>query len=266
MSAQRAIGWMAAHAGLGEKPAGSNFVPGINDWLVTAAGTQMGPGPWCAAALSRAVADGGGRDLFGMQFANGVAYVPYLTAAARSRGLLLPPRDGLPGDAVIYRWGGPHSDPNGDHCGLLETTDRTAGLVVTWEGNADVGGRDAIGIHRRSYGLVVGVVRLAYPADVPADPETTVVLPPPPPPSAAYPPGFSRPLSLRSPELRGPDVSAFQQRMVGRGWTGIGRVDGWFGPKSDAVTRQFQSEKRLVVDGIAGPVTLAAAFRNDNIT
>ncbi|MEE2040167.1 N-acetylmuramoyl-L-alanine amidase [Nocardiopsis sp. CT-R113] len=53
-------------------------------------------------------------------------------------------------------------------------------------------------------------------------------------------------------------VRTYQQRMRDRGWS-IG-VDGQYGPASARVTRQFQQEKRLGVDGIVGPDTWAAAW------
>ena len=50
----------------------------------------------------------------------------------------------------------------------------------------------------------------------------------------------------------------WQQRMKDRGWTIT--VDGLFGPRTAAVARAFQTEKRLAVDGLIGPATWAAAW------
>jgi len=46
-------------------------------------------------------------------------------------------------------------------------------------------------------------------------------------------------------------VGAYQQRMHERGWSMEG-VDGIFGPQTDGVTRKFQKEKSLTIDG-SGP-------------
>lgn len=51
----------------------------------------------------------------------------------------------------------------------------------------------------------------------------------------------------------------WQQRMKDRGWTIT--ADGLYGPATAKVTRQFQSEKRLPVDGLIGPDTWAAAWK-----
>ncbi|MBL7490477.1 peptidoglycan-binding protein [Frankia sp. AgB1.9] len=257
MTAASALAWMAARAGTTEQPPGSNNVPGITDTLRTAAGTPMGPGPWCAAAVSLAIDAAGSTDLLGLQFAQGAAYVPYITVWARQRGKLLPPNAGRPGDLVIFVW--PGGDPAGDHIGLLESVDLSRQTVGSWEGNADSDGDkiDDIGWHLRPWSVVLGVVRVTYP-DL-----ATVA---PPPASPTWPPGFFRVLSLRTPRLAGADVTAYQRRMIARGWHGIGRVDGVFGPLCDKTTRQFQAEKRLVVDGLVGPATLAEVFRTDNIT
>lgn len=55
----------------------------------------------------------------------------------------------------------------------------------------------------------------------------------------------------------GSNVAHYQQTMKNRTWTIT--VDGDFGPQTDRVTRAFQQEKGLVVDGIVGPVTWNAA-------
>jgi hypothetical protein len=72
-------------------------------------------------------------------------------------------------------------------------------------------------------------------------------------------------LSVQTPMLHDSNVQAWQQRMSDRGWHIT--VDGWYGPASATVCRQFQTEKGLQpVDGIVGPATWAAAFRTDNVT
>ncbi|KJK56132.1 peptidoglycan recognition protein family protein [Saccharothrix sp. ST-888] len=72
-------------------------------------------------------------------------------------------------------------------------------------------------------------------------------------------------LALRTPMLHDDNVRTWQQRMRDRGWSIT--VDGWYGPASASICRQFQTEKNLdPVDGIVGPVTWGAAMRTDNIT
>ncbi len=49
------------------------------------------------------------------------------------------------------------------------------------------------------------------------------------------------------------DVQQWQRRMSNRGWDIT--VDGFYGPQSQHVAREFQAQKGLAVDGIVGPVT-----------
>ena len=55
-------------------------------------------------------------------------------------------------------------------------------------------------------------------------------------------------------------LKMWQQRMLDRGWSGIGAADGRYGPKTEKVVRQFQKSKGLGVDGKIGPGTWAAAW------
>lgn len=57
---------------------------------------------------------------------------------------------------------------------------------------------------------------------------------------------------------KGPVVRAVQQQLAARGWRLA--VDGDFGPGTDKVVRQFQSEKGLGADGIVGPRTWFALW------
>ena len=58
-------------------------------------------------------------------------------------------------------------------------------------------------------------------------------------------------------------IRTWQQRMRDRGW----RItpDGYYGPATEKIVRDFQAEKGLTVDHIIGPATWAAAW-NSNIT
>lgn len=81
--------------------------------------------------------------------------------------------------------------------------------------------------------------------------------PSPPPPSAqgtAWPGRILR----QPPMMQGTDVRAWQQRMRDRGWNIA--VDGWYGPQSEGVCREFQRRFGLSVDGRVGPNTWGAAF------
>lgn len=55
-----------------------------------------------------------------------------------------------------------------------------------------------------------------------------------------------------------PGIKQWQAQMKKRGWR-IG-VDGYFGPASEKVARQFQAEKGIRVDGAVGAQTWAAAW------
>lgn len=62
---------------------------------------------------------------------------------------------------------------------------------------------------------------------------------------------------LRTPMLRGDDVSELQSRLNSIGF-GAGAVDGIFGDKTAAALRDFQRNVGCTVDGVFGPETAAA--------
>jgi N-acetylmuramoyl-L-alanine amidase len=67
-------------------------------------------------------------------------------------------------------------------------------------------------------------------------------------------------LYLRSPMLRGDDVSEVQEDL-GRLGFDAGRVDGIFGPRTVEALEAFQRNAGLTVDGVAGPDTVSALRR-----
>jgi hypothetical protein len=80
---------------------------------------------------------------------------------------------------------------------------------------------------------------------------------PPPPATSPAPPWPGRYLEY-PPLMSGPDVAQWQEQMHFRGWTLV--VDGVYGPESQDICVEFQTEKHLTVDGIVGPDTWAAAW------
>lgn len=79
---------------------------------------------------------------------------------------------------------------------------------------------------------------------------------PAPAPRPAAPPYPGRVLK-RNDQQHNPDpeVRLLQQQMIRRGWTSIGRADGYPGRKFDRTVRRWQQLCKLTVDGEVGPVT-----------
>jgi peptidoglycan LD-endopeptidase CwlK len=57
---------------------------------------------------------------------------------------------------------------------------------------------------------------------------------------------------------RGPDVSSWQTFLAGSGFY-TGKIDGDFGPKTEAATKAWQASEGLKPDGVAGKLTLGRA-------
>ena len=61
-----------------------------------------------------------------------------------------------------------------------------------------------------------------------------------------------------TPMMRGGDVGQWQQEMLNKGWEIA--VDGFYGPHSAGTCRAFQTQWKLGIDGIVGPVTWDATW------
>lgn len=57
-------------------------------------------------------------------------------------------------------------------------------------------------------------------------------------------------------------VRMAQEKLLERGWAGVGEADGHYGAKLEEVTRQFQAEKGLDVDGYIGRDTWTAIWES----
>lgn len=78
--------------------------------------------------------------------------------------------------------------------------------------------------------------------------------------SVASPLPYSRPLSLQTARLFGPDVKAIQKRLLELGYSELGAADGYFGPQTRVAVRRFQANNSLAADGVVGPNTWSRLF------
>jgi WD40 repeat protein len=83
--------------------------------------------------------------------------------------------------------------------------------------------------------------------------------------STPTPTTLTRTLKLTDPPLAGDDVMLLQQRLASLGYTEVGIPDGVFGRMTDQAVKEFQERSGLVVDGVVGPVTWDALFRDTAI-
>ena len=92
---------------------------------------------------------------------------------------------------------------------------------------------------------------------------TATAAPVAPKPSAPSPAPVSNMPAFSGLQRRGAKNTAvyqFQAQLKARGWKI--EVDGNFGPRTEAIVRQFQAEKGLVVDGLVGEKTWAAIWHS----
>lgn len=74
---------------------------------------------------------------------------------------------------------------------------------------------------------------------------------------ATRPPAYPGRVLRRNDKQVRPDaaVLAFQRRMIARGWTSLGRADGYFGVKLENAVKLFQKKSGVTPDGVIGPKT-----------
>ena len=69
-----------------------------------------------------------------------------------------------------------------------------------------------------------------------------------------------RSLRIQEPVMRGDDIAALQARLVEMGFN-PGRVDGIYGPLTEAAVKDFQRSVGTTVDGVCGPGTVISLMR-----
>ncbi|QFG25440.1 peptidoglycan-binding protein [Actinomadura sp. WMMB 499] len=202
---------------------------------------------WCQAAINEWAHDTGNHKavMFGVNDA-------YTVTAARRfeqhgrwfKGTYANVLKAKPGDIVFFDWGKTDSIDHIDHVGVV-TDNLGNGRLRTIEGNTE----NQCLRRTRSYVEIAGFGRPAYDGQ--------------PAPSVPTYPGVEAPkwpgrYITQPPLMEGSDVRRWQSRMRARGWSIS--VDGWYGPDSERICRQFQAEKGLGVDGVVGPKTWKASW------
>lgn len=56
------------------------------------------------------------------------------------------------------------------------------------------------------------------------------------------------------------DLKTLQRKLLNLGYAEVGAIDGYYGPKTEQAIKNFQKDKKLKVDGLAGVKTWNAAF------
>lgn len=218
MSASKVVSIALSQVGQGEHPPGSNH-------------TKYSPRnePWCDDFVSWVAKQAGELAAIGGAHAYCPAHVTWFKQHGKWS------KSPKVGAIVYFDWNG-----NGiaDHVGIV--VEVHSGYVITVEGNHD---NKVQKVRRSSY--ILGYGHPAYKADPTPAPK--------PKPSAPRYPGHL--VYLRRPYLHNAEVGTVQSYLRKAGYHIT--VDHWYGPKTYAAVRSFQSHHGLSVDGVVGPHTWA---------
>ncbi len=117
---------------------------------------------------------------------------------------------------------------------------------------------ESVEAYLRSIGAVVAAAVTTKPTPAkpaPAKPTPAKVAPVPAP---AYP-GHDLQRNDRQAKAD-PALKAWQTQMIKRGWTSLGKADGFFGAKTEKVAKRWQQNCRLKADGMIGRKTWPTAW------
>jgi Putative peptidoglycan binding domain len=165
------------------------------------------------------------------------------------------PDDWFGGAAADERTAGDVGDRTGED--WLHDVDRTPGRP--WHETVD---RRLVVVGVVFIGLLIAVLAAAgvfsgggHKAAPPPVPVTTVASTPTTP--APKPTPLPSPTAPLKPGDTGAQVKVLQRALTSLGYS-TGKVDGDYGPGTEAAVKQFQTAKGLTADGVAGSATLRA--------
>ncbi len=225
------------YVGVKEYPANSNKCKFSQWWGMNAAWCQMFVNyiyyhqfKWCPTGGSQ-------------NSSKGTAYTPWARQWYEKNGLWLKPSQTPKiGDAIYFDWG---KDGVVDHVGIV--VQKYPGHVKTIEGNTGMnnwsnGG--AVMECNRSLSVVAGYGSLPLKSIESIDDRLEY-------------PEYPEQGPIETGD-RGEEIGIWEARMKERGWDI--EVDRYFSKDDEKILRYFQAEKGLVVDGILGPNSWAAAW------
>lgn len=242
MTANQVAAWARGEIGQHENPWGSNR---IKYWYEIGLPWLDGFA-WCGAFVWDALSHGHAE--LGWTTARRFVDTQCGLADARAAGIFYTDRPRL-GDPV---WFNLDSDPSPEHVGIVAAKWDDWLHVRTIEGNV----RDRVCALVRGVGQVIGYARITYNSSSSDSGDSAPEFPLP----AGW---YFGPRSGPKESVSGyhghrEDLRIWQAQMQARGWHLA--ADGLYGPVTARVTRRFQNEKELHVDGLIGPITWKAAW------
>jgi hypothetical protein len=212
---------------------------------------------WCNAAVTYWAYKAGVEKAVIVGTAKGYAYTVFHAQAFQKAkrwytGTVENLKRAQPGDIIFFDWGGTNSVGAIDHVGVVEKN-LGGGRVQTIEGNTS----DKCLRRVRDASTVAGFGRPDW-AKAGAAPKPSKPATPKPAPKPSKAPAFPGPVLQYPPMRKTETARKWQEQMRKRGWDIA--VDGWYGPASKTVCRNFQGEKGLSVDGLVGPNTWRMAW------
>lgn len=150
------------------------------------------------------------------------------------------------GDLIFFDWAGGRA--GAEHIGFVEKINAD-GSVGTIEGNSN----SRVERRTRSGSVILGYGRPPYKSASAPKPAAK------PAPPSKHPRWPGRFITLTSPYTRGDDVGTVQERLNRHGAKLA--VDKVFGPLSSKAVVAFQKSNKLEADGVVGPITWDALWR-----
>lgn len=200
---------------------------------------------WCAAFVSTVAKESGNGDVI----PSSTSCNEQIRVFKQNGCWLGKTQDIRVGDIIYYDWDFINEPLPADHVGIvIETNDKTVKVIEGNKGDAD-NDRTTVGVREIAwdYRYIFGIARPKYDAaDAVQDAPVMV----------------SVEVRQLSRGCKGKDVEALQAILIAKGYScGSYGSDGDFGDMTFDAVKNFQTDKKLEVDGIAGQQTWKALLR-----
>lgn len=200
---------------------------------------------WCAAFVSTVAKESGNGDII----PRSTSCNEQIRIFKQSGCWLGKTTDIQAGDIIYYDWDHISEPLPADHVGIvIETTGEKVKVIEGNKGDAD-SDRTSVGVREitKGYSFIYGIARPKFDATdaVPAEPKIVTVE-----------------VRQLSRGMTGKDVEALQAILIAKGYScGSYGSDGDFGDKTHDAVKNFQTDRKIEVDGIAGQQTWKELLR-----